>query len=327
MDQLVEPAAAHTAPASVAEGTAWLAPVPFAIMLCASQSALLAAKLSMGFPLAVWLLAHLALMIAATAVIWRHRATIADATPYALTLLSSLVSGPAGAAIAAMALIRHSGESTNPQLLADWYDRIALAGDVDPVTDLYNTVAMGRALHTSNVPPQVFDTVMTSGTLADRQTALGLIARQFQPSYAPALRHALVSPEPVIRVQAAAVAVKVRAGLKATLIEALQRANADLPPADAAALAVDLHLMEKSGLLEDDDRDRASAAASSILARLVDGTATPEAMDAPYSPLAQSLIETELLALGRFSDFRQLRARTPTPGLPAAPWTKGERHV
>jgi len=273
------------------------------------------------------LLAHLALIIAATAVIWQHRTAIADATPYALTLLASLVSGPAGAAIAAMALIRHSRETTNPQLLADWYNRIALAGDVDPVTDLYNTVAMGRALHTSTVPPKVFDTVMTSGTLADRQTALGLIARQFQPSYAPALRHALVSPEPVIRVQAAAVAVKVRAGLKATLAAALQRASENLPSAAAAALAVDLQLMAKSGLLEDDDRDRASAAASSLVANLLDGTATPDAIDAPFSPLAQSLIETELLARGRFGDFRKLRARAPISGLPEAPWTRGQRHA
>lgn len=335
MDQPVEPAADPAAPVSAparaattaAAAPSWLAPVPFAIILSVAQAVLLAAKLLMGFALAIWLLAHAALTLAAVALVWQHRAQITDTTPYALTTIAALISGPIGAGIACLALIRHAGEATHPELLAAWYDRIALAGDVDPVTDLYNTVAMGRALQTSTVPPQVFDAVMTSGTLADRQTALGLIARQFQPSYAPALRHALVSPEPVIRVQAAAVAVKVRAELKKTLAVAMLRSTADLSPADAASLAVELQLMAKSGLLEDDDRDRATAATSRLTSTVVDGLTNPATIDTPLSPAAQSLIETELLALGRFQQFRDLRARKPSSVLPAAPSATGAPHV
>ena len=243
-----------------------------------------------------------------------------DVTPYALALIATLIAGPAGALLAVLALLRMKREPSHPELLAAWYDRIALAGDTDEATGLYNTVAMGRALNTSASPPQLFDAVMTQGSLADRQTALGLIARQFSPSYAPALRHALVSPEPVIRVQAAAVAVKVRAELKHVLAAALSRARVEtLSPAEAAGLAVELYAIVASGLLEDDDRDRADATANKLLAAAVNRLVIEGDPRGEIDASAQALIETELLRRGNFQTFRDQRQRAVD--------FKGARHV
>ena len=165
------------------------APMPFVLALAAAETLLLALKLATGLPLAVWLILHLAIIAVAATLLWQRRAAVRDVSPYAIALIASFIAGPVGALFAALALYRLAKDTTNPELLAAWYDRIALAGDIDPVTNLYNTVAMGRALPTSTVAPPVFDTVMTQGSLADRQTALGLIARQFsaklRPSFAP----------------------------------------------------------------------------------------------------------------------------------------------
>lgn len=325
MNRLAEPAPLDTAAPRIVSARLELGspPLRFAAGLAAAEIVLLTAKLLTGFSLTAWLLCHIALTGAAAAHLWQHRVALTDVTPYALTVIAAFISGPIGATLSVIALVRHSAEASSPELLAAWYDRIALAGDVDPVTDLYNTVAMGRALHTSMIPPQVFDAVMLRGTLADRQTALGLIARQFEPSYAPALRSALVSPEPVIRVQAAAVAVKVRAGLKVSLAHALARATASPAVPAAAGLALDLQAMAKSGLLEDDDRDRAVEAAANLTNLVISKLDE----SGPISEAAKAMIETELLARGRFEDFRELRARKPAASNPCAPQGFGGPNV
>ncbi len=293
-------------------------PINFAAALCVADGLLLVGKVVTHASLVVWFILHLGLVAAAGHVAWRHRASLNDISPYALALIAGLIVGPAGALIAVLALLRLEREPSHPELLTAWYDRIALAGDTDAATDLYNTVAMGRALETSTTPPQVFDAVMTQGSLADRQTALGLIARQFSPSYAPALRHALVSPEPVIRVQAAAVAVKVRAELKSTLGAAVARAQAEaLTPAQAASLAVELRAMVRSGLLEDDDRDRGHLAARKLVTSAVDDLLAARDPSGDMAPSAQALIETELLRRGNFQAFRELRMRPAHSKVPA----------
>lgn len=288
-----------------------ISPVKFGAAVCVADGLVLACMVLLHAPLWLWFFLHAALVATATRVAWHYKTTLADITPYALVLMACLIAGPAGALLAVLALVRLARKPLHPELLTAWYDRIALAGDTDKATDLYNTVAMGRALETTTTPPQVFDEVMTKGSLADRQTALGLIARQFSPSYAPALRHALVSPEPVIRVQAAAVAVKVRAELKSTLKAALVRSQElGLTSLEAASLAVDLRAMTRSGLLEDDDRDRGDTAARQLVDRAVDALIATGEQSGEMSLQALALIETEMLRRGNFEAFRQQRQRS-----------------
>jgi hypothetical protein len=334
MSDLIQPlseAAFPTdAPAIAAPCGILLSPIRFAAALCVAEGLLLAVKALTHLPLMAWFFLHGALVAAAAFAAWRHRAVLADVSPYALALIAALIAGPAGGLIAVLALLRMEREPAHPELLTAWYDRIALAGDTDAATDLYNTVAMGRALDTSITPPQVFDAVMTEGSLADRQTALGLIARQFSPSYAPALRHALVSPEPVIRVQAAAVAVKVRAELKASLATALARAQAGpLTPAAAGRLAVELRAMTASGLLEDDDRERGDVAANTLVTSVVDDLIAARDPAGEIDPGVQDLVETELLRRGNFQGFRdqRLRAAQSSTAPPRTAHSEGPAHV
>ena len=287
-----------------------LTPRAFAAALALAEAVLALAAFGSAAPLPVWLLGHLALTGLAALALLRMQPDLADVSPYALAVIASLIGGPVGANFAVVALMWRAREKPHPELLAAWYDRIALAGDIDPVTALYNTVAMGRAVRTSTTPPEMFERVMINGSLEDRQTCLGLIARQFTPSYAPALRLALVSPEPVIRVQAAAVAVKVRGELKATFATALTRARSEvLQPSAAAQLAHALHDMVGSQLLEDEDCQQGLVTIGTLLQRAAADLAAGGEAGSPIDAPSQALLETELLRRGHYAAFRVQRGQ------------------
>ena len=270
-----------------------------------------------GAPELAWLAGHIALVATAGVIIWWTRGSQSDLAVPALALMSTLIAGPLGAVLSSIAIVWLSSDRVEPDLLTAWYERISLAGDIDPVTRLCNTVMMGRAVQTTASLPQVFAHVMAHGSLEDRQNALGLIARQFSPSYAPALRAALVSSEPVIRVQAAAVAVKVRAELKQTLRTAL---DLQAKAADGQAnldVAAQIHGMAGSRLLDDADQAAAERCVKAMVSATVSGwdpaSNASAATVAGLVPEMRNQIETELLNGGSFAAFRAVRALVGGP--------------
>jgi hypothetical protein len=287
------------------------APLPFAALLALAECAVAGLAFAVTIPSLGWLVCHLVLVALSCAVLSRQRAFISDTGPHVLAVIATLAAGPLGAILAVGAVAVMARERTHPELLTAWYDRIALSGDVDAVTGLYNTVAMGRGVLTSTTPPPVFEYVMRDGSLEDRQTALGLIARRFLPSYAPALSLALVSPEPVIRVQAAAVAVKVRAELKTTLAQVLAQASRpDLSPTETVDCATRLDGIARSGLLEDEDRDRGLATLQTLLAAASTDVVPVRHGEAQPDAATQALLETQLLRQGDFATLRAVRGQS-----------------
>jgi hypothetical protein len=142
--------------------------------------------------------------------------------------------------------------------------------------------------------------VLERGSLADRQAALGMMARHIKPDYLPALKSALQSSEPMIRVQAAAVATKIRPELRALVDKAVMAFEAgDIPADKALMLARDLSSCVACGLLDAGDRIRAEVTIPRLLAL---GATAPVVMG-HVSP-AQ---ETMLLQSGRFRELRIAR--------------------
>ena len=312
-DVEAQPGTGDSAGSSVREPvTSPATPLRFCLLLLAIECLWLLLVHAAFVPTLVWFSGHVA--ICALMAAWCLRSKPKDMSGQVLALIATLIAGPLGAALALLAVVWLSRAATNTVLLAAWYDRIALAGDIDPVTRLCNTVSMGRAVQTTKDIPQVFAAVMAGGSLEDRQTALGLIARKFSPSYAPALRAALVSSEPVIRVQAAAVAVKVRAELKNTLHARLVAAALPLPPSRALSLAGELHDLAATGLLEDIDRDAALVTVKRLAAQAVDAK-DDAAVFPELTAGARAVLENELLARGSFAAFRAVRS-SATPGDP-----------
>lgn len=255
-----------------------------------------------------WVLIGHAIVVAGLVQVVRIAVRQSDDTTWPmLALVSTLVAGPVGALGAIVLVLQMRRPTQDNALLAAWYDRIAMSIAVDASNRLADNVASGRTIGLAAPSPQSFESVIARGTLAERQTALGLIARKFHPAYATALQAALKSPEPVVRVQAAAVAARIRGELKARVREVLARLPDDIAtPETALAAAAALEEYLGTGLLDAGDRMRSAAALDRLkaAARGLDGRAVPAA---PRSPVATAIVEAQLLEASRFAEFRALR--------------------
>lgn len=282
----------------------------FAAALLLAQIGLLALCYFAPLPFILGFIGHVSLLVIAALSVTRIAGENPDYTPYVVTLLATIATGAAGAALSVVAVVLLARQRPNAVMLDTWYDRISQAGDVGPTTRLTTSIAMGRAVDTDRALPVSFEQIINTGSLADQQSALGLIARKFSPEYAPALRAALVSTQPVIRVQAAAVAVKVRAQAASALALAIAQAQAPtLSLPTARDLAVQIDALIQSQLLEDFDRARGEDVRSQLLTGLVDADPFQGLdQDLPTDRAARDLIETHLLQVGRYGDVRAARA-------------------
>lgn len=139
----------------------------------------------------------------ATAVVAARRR---DIGLLALLTITCALTGPLGAiGVAAMSTVL-VGAKPSAQRLDGWYARLRGARGHNRVEELYQHVATGR--RNLEEPPldRSFTEVLRSGSVADQQTVLGLIARHFHADFVPVLRLALSSREAAIRTQAATVA-------------------------------------------------------------------------------------------------------------------------
>lgn len=260
-----------------------------------------------------WLAGHVALVgISAAANAWSTQKEH-DAAPAFLVLTATLLLGPPGTLMAGIATLAAVRTEPDRAILEAWYARISDAGDVDRVTRLSAAVVMRRAIDTEAPLPSNFAMIMSEGSIPERQNALGLIARRFAPHYAPALKAALVSSEPVVRVQAAAVAVKVKSEI-VLVLDTLAAASGNIhDPARAAEIAAELDAMIETGLLDYADAARAEAARRRLLDVATDLEFARPGLGASSwlssaSEEAVSLIETELLYKQRFAEFRTIRS-------------------
>ena len=196
---------------------------------------------------------------------WVYRAAHArrDVSGCFLTLLATLATGPLGATgglLSMMFAVVGDKDDGTRDLLEEWYERISHSTNVDEITQFCDMVAIGRAIDLAGPAPQPFVQIMQDGSLLEKQNALGLIARKFHPDYLPALQGALKSHQPVIRVQAAAVAAHVRDQMKDMLHDMLRRLPALRGNLEKAlVVAAQIEQCLTSGLLEDRDRLRGQA--------------------------------------------------------------------
>lgn len=286
----------------------------------AGEIGLLLAAQKRSLPIAVLLVVHLIICAMLFSLAARRARAGENTIPALLAGLLTLVAGPAGAGMALVGLMLGGRTRPRPELLEEWYDRIALTQKPDPTQQLCDRVAIGRSLDLAGPAPHSFADVVSRGTIAERQAALGLIARHFSPEYAAALHAALKSEEPVIRVQAAAVAARVREGLERRLVDLFRQAETSgLTPAHALQLASEINGAASSGLLDESTAMRAERIAKGLQggvltgqnARIIDLAALLSARRRQGGPAAvrrmMKAIETELIRAGDYARLRALR--------------------
>jgi hypothetical protein len=231
-----------------------------------------------------------------------------------LLAVLTLVLGPLGSiGIVTIRVLARIGRQ-NEALLAAWYDRISLSTEMNPVARLAENIAIGRTIDLGAPEPESFAAVFEYGTLAEQQNALGLIARNFHPSYLPGLQLALASDVPVVRVQAAAVAAHIRKTLIANIEAALDRAQAPNIAVDEAMTAiVEAEQILNSGLVDETARLRLEHVAASsrarIMAAIENAASRKGAAALRLADNAANAYADHLIATLRFDEFRRYRMR------------------
>lgn len=139
-----------------------------------------------------------------------------DSSQMQKTALFTFAAGPIGTAAAIISdpqLWR-----THPDALQDWYRTIS--PPEDRAVTLVDQIIDRRLVNRRSRLPRRFDTLLTSGSMAEKQAVLAHLALESDnPKVAGTLRLALRSNDQRVRVQAAAVAAHVRD--KARQIKAL----------------------------------------------------------------------------------------------------------
>jgi hypothetical protein len=325
LDQIAEPDAG--APSSAAPSVALQRralvtrrDVILALVALAGEAVVLGMSCVPALPVETALLLHLGIVFLVGFLAYRRRAENADLTSSLLVLLLVSVAGPIGALLSLPALAWLRRPAQPSALLAAWYERIAMSTRLDEQTQLSDRVASGRVIDTTAPPPEALRAVIRSGSRDERQSALGLIARFFHPNYLPALCDALKCEEPVIRVQAAAVAARLRPRLADDVARLVSAATDDLHDASmgraaAARLKKRLEMVRhldaavSSSLLDKPLQDAADAVARRLAAS-IDGLSLPlRRRDTPDGMVRLAALEQRLLASAQFAQFRLLRRR------------------
>ena len=255
------------------------------------------------------LAAHLAVVASVALILFSGRPKADDLTMSLTIMLVVMVAGPAGA-IASLAMLpfvkKPEGRSA---ILRAWYKRLSNAGGVGPATAMHDRVAAGRVLRLDAPAPESFLDVIENGTLDERQTALGLMARRFHPDYAPALEAALRSSEPVVRVQAAAVVARVRGDLKVRIKSLLttDQIGKEAIPAVVFARTAELYRLARCTLIEESDRALSRNGARRVLEKVLASPRQVAEASALPDPDTAPAIESFLLRAGRLKDFRVAR--------------------
>lgn len=314
----VPPAVAVPAPnpAVDAENAAPSLGVPLTLLAIATAEALTIAFMA-SRPGSGWIgfaMVHLAALGAIGMLLGATSRAGRDATIPLLGLIAGAAIGPIGLFGAACLGFAGLGKRQPSPLIADWYERIALSTVVDAETRLCDDVGVGRTLDLGTTKPQPFPNVMERGPLAERQTVLGLIARQFHPSYLETLKIALKSPEPSIRVQAAAVATHISPALRRRFHDRTAAvAAASRDPVAALGLLGELDAFINCGLLDATERQRGVDLAAHLGDRILEAVAQnglrlPYGSDPVRACELEGPLEELLLSRGQFADFRAHRS-------------------
>jgi hypothetical protein len=275
-------------------------PVPAAAVAFVVEAALLWLLATGRLSALAFFVAHGAVLAALAAHVRQIAASGRNIMAAVILAIAVAATGPIGALGSLIGFLMPRRRPTPARLLRDWYQRIALSADVDQITRLCDDVSSGRHVGLDTPPPSSFVAVLERGSLANRQAALGMMARHIKTEYLPALNAALKSTEPLIRVQAAAVATKIRPELRALVDKTVgDVAAGKVRPANALALAADLEACVACGLLDAGDRIRADVTIPRLKALGASSPVLPSGASGPH--------EAMLLQQGRFRELRVAR--------------------
>ncbi len=229
-----------------------------------------------------------------------------------LGVLAGAAIGPIG--LAGAVVVGKLQSTSELELLDAWYDRISQATAVDPVARLSDDVSVGRSVNLTGAMPASFVATVEEGSLEERQAILGIIARRFHSDYIPVLRSALRSSDPVVRVQAAAVAARIRPDIGRQFQQCIEELSlATASGSGALALLQKIEAYVTSGLLDESDRKRGIAVQqrlSDIVLHELRGMRLHKTTLATTDSQMEAL-ERVLLQRSAYGELRSVRSAAP----------------
>jgi tetratricopeptide (TPR) repeat protein len=174
----------------------------------AGEALLAAAAAMMPSDIPVWVLlgVHVSIVAALAGFAWWQWSRTGNATGAALLALTTAGAGPFGAAGMLAALLADRGRADTTA--SDAQESGIVPALLHP-SQLHETITAGREMPAPPAGLASFRDVLSLGTFEEKQVALMLITRRFNPAFAPALRMALRDPDASMRVQAATAAARI----------------------------------------------------------------------------------------------------------------------
>jgi len=127
-----------------------------------------------------------------------------------LASLTTLALGPVGALGSLYSGLTYVIQRRTATPFYEWYETILPDQTTTPQERLMERLrAWGQETESLHREPVPFNEVLTSGSRRDKQAAIALMARQFNPAFAPAFRQALHDPDNAVRVQTASAITRI----------------------------------------------------------------------------------------------------------------------
>jgi hypothetical protein len=231
--------------------------IAICLLVALAETGLVLVGIAGGLSLPTMLLVHCAIMLGVTLVLDQRERRRMDSRVLAVAVVTTAVSGPIGATLSALLGVYLRYRKIETELLANWYERISGHTDQDSVLELHERIQAGRTLNPYVDARARFAAILRSGPLDEKQRVLSVITQKYNAGFAGLLQIALRNQDPPIRVQAAAVAARLKENER-LLFRSIMRDASALPASDAR-LRMDLvdkivHSLE-TGLLDAQDAE------------------------------------------------------------------------
>jgi tetratricopeptide (TPR) repeat protein len=170
---------------------------------------------------------------------------------FLLLVISTTAMGPFGAVGAGLGAALRWLFARRATPFEEWYAALFPKLEISPTRELYERIALRGGGPDIRSSVASFSDVMVLGSFQQKQAVISLIADEFRPSFASALRSALNDAEPAIRVQAATACTRIENRFLERVIT-LEERRAAAPNEPDVLLALALHhdAYANTGLLD-----------------------------------------------------------------------------
>ncbi len=178
-----------------------VAEIVAALGLLVAELTLLGLGVSGVTPAAPLVAAHA--LVAVASAVWAWSRPVPGGRCQWLLVLSTAACGPLGPAGVLLAMAQERIRAGQAQSLDAWHEMLFPPTGADEQAELWRRVGQRASDRPGDQRVTPFLDVLAFGSVQQRQAVVGIIAMQFKPAFAPALKAALRDQHNVVRVQAA----------------------------------------------------------------------------------------------------------------------------